>query len=236
MNQPLKQGLFFILAAVFIWASYGNAGQDIYWGMGYQSRDGRSPAILIDGPFVRQGDCSIRDSADIESLKGITRIAGSLLVCDSNLTDLKGLESLECIDGDLWIENNSYLTSLEGLDSLTVVKHLYIFDNAILPDLSGLDELKTVSGVVSIENNASLVSLSGLDSLVSAGYLGVVRNNTLNSLFMDSLCHVSDLFLIRANANLCTPLAHDLKDQVLNCPGGGIDGGILIDGNLECGD
>ena len=69
---------------------------------------------------VCTGDYTIDEvdtAGDIASLSGCTEITGSLIIEDTALTDLTGLENLTAVEGSLHIWNNPVLTSLNGLNN-----------------------------------------------------------------------------------------------------------------------
>ena len=87
---------------------------------------------------------------------------------NSGLTSLEGLGNVSTID-DFMIDGNSALISLAGLENLNTVGNLTIKDNSTLNSLEGLNTLTSVEGALSIRHNDGLISLSGLESLNSIG-------------------------------------------------------------------
>jgi len=59
--------------------------------------------------------------------------AANLLIRETAVTDLAGLEALATIDSRLTITRNSQLTTLAGLDALVGTDELIISDNPLLP-------------------------------------------------------------------------------------------------------
>ncbi len=124
------------------------------------------------------------------------RIGGDVIIEEAtpgDITNLLGLAGLatEIIGGELFIQNNSSLTSLSGLDSIRHIggqgaHSLSIISNANLLNLSGLEQLRHVRSI-SIEDNASLTNLEGLQSWDdyidhSPSSLFVKKNSSLSSL------------------------------------------------------
>ena len=70
---------------------------------------------------------------------GCTVIEGELFVTDVPVTDLSSLSALEAVGGTIWIHQNRFLKSLEGLERLeSVIGHFYIANNEGLIDISAL--------------------------------------------------------------------------------------------------
>ena len=165
---------------------------------------GCPPELVWDGSY------GINTQADLDTLSGYTAITGNLSIVDTSLTSLEGLECLNHVGGNLYIDNNDSLTNLEGLNNLTSVGGLYIRYNDSLTSLEGLNNLTSVGGSLYIVFNDSLTSLEGLSRL----------------------CFIGQNFKIEENHELCTSSAEALRDQVLNCDG--IGGDINISGNKDC--
>jgi len=91
----------------------------------------------------------------------------------------------------LWIESNSALTSLAGLEGLTSIPGVVkIWGNNSLTSLAGLDNLTYIEGNLDIRSNPALTSLNGLESLTTIGeYLMIGFDYAGNS----SLANLSGL-------------------------------------------
>jgi hypothetical protein len=161
------------------------------------------------------GDFTINDATDIETLSAYQYLNGQLDISGTSLTTLDGLESLIYISGSLGIYYNPLLTNLNGLTNLIYVKgindieaHLIILNNDSLTDLNGLSNLIEVGDTLQIEDNDSMTHL-GLTNLDLIG---------------------GD-FRILDNYLLSTCLAISLKEQVE--AGRGIGGATNFSGNLD---
>ena len=112
------------------------------------------------------GDYTIdltNSSGDIAALSGCTEITGNLIIDDSTLVNLTGLENLTSVGGNLEIIWNNLLTSLTGLDNLTSVGgNLTISVIHFLTSLSALSNLTGVGGDLYIYDSPLLTSLSGI--------------------------------------------------------------------------
>lgn len=109
-------------------------------------------------------DVVVRTAADLAKLQGLTTFPGKLTIEGTELTDLKGLESLRHVQGDLVIRHNPKLTNLDALANLKQTLSLRIEGNpaleaAVLP---------------------SLETLSPPDARGNLGWLHVIGNPRLN--------------------------------------------------------
>lgn len=160
----------------------------------------------------------------LDGLSCITEIRGDVRIGDPDRSDwtsggytnfsptgnpelrsLTGLRNLTAIGGDLVINQNGVLETLDGLQALQSVGHVDIFDNhrleeladfqelsrvdslvvsrnTVLQTLSGLEGIVEVGGHVDISTNPQLTSLSGLDGVVDVGSLTIDSNFGLTSL------------------------------------------------------
>jgi hypothetical protein len=172
------------------------------------------------------------DIVDISGLSFITSVTRGLVVDNTGLTTLNGLQNISSIGNSaslytLTINNNPNLVSIQGLNGLTsLIGNLLITDNASLPNLQGLEGLTSLITVVKILNNDNLQSLAGLDDLASASQFLVRNNQSLSTLILNafstceyitvsgnpllqtisapSLITISERLIIRDNAALQT--------------------------------
>jgi hypothetical protein len=159
-------------------ATYGSSGC---------SRTGIS---LIIG--ANPGSTSSSDVSDISGLSFLTEVGGALIIRNTNLTDLNGLQNIVAIasnfssPGTLEIINNPNLTSISSLQNISTTNNeiydLKVTDNPLLQSLNGISHLKAIRRVevintaitdfqanispfllnINIEENPNLTSLSGL--------------------------------------------------------------------------
>ena len=116
----------------------------------------------------------------------VTDWDGSIQVGDydttSNITNLAGLSNLVSICGTLDISKNPLLPNLNGLENLTNLGRLDIFDNPLLTNLEGLNNLNSVENLFFIGDNDVLIDLQGLGNLNSVNALNLYNNNSLINL------------------------------------------------------
>ncbi len=146
---------------------------------------------VIDGDVLLEGD------SDLSELRGVRVVFGDLTVFATQVRDLRHLECLEDVSGNLRIIGNAQLRSLDGLDALRSVggdlevggylqeRLLDYIEPAYIPPLflcgavdpgndaltsvAALRGLETVGGSLTFQDNVSLVSLDGFESLSSVG-------------------------------------------------------------------
>lgn len=134
---------------------------------------------------------SINDNDALTSLEGlndnVSVIGGSLEIQNNpslaSITELPFF--LTTIDGDLRIEYNNVLNSLNGLEGLTSIGgSLWISGNPLLTNLEGMPNLNAIGGNLIINNNDTLTNLEGFQNLdhIGAG-LVVVDNDALIGLY-----------------------------------------------------
>lgn len=117
-------------------------------------------------------------SDDLSGYDKLKYIGGSLTVTADNYTDLRGLENIDTLYGDLAIRNANSLRSLEGLDSLRWIGgNLRITDNLSLPDLQGLGALRVIRGDVIVRENDVLASFEGLSQMEEIGGTMEIRES-----------------------------------------------------------
>ena len=116
------------------------------------------------------GDIIITSATGIDLLRGYRLVKGNVFINPLGISDLRGLESLQTIEGTLDIAYDSSqrqsLKSLEGLDALEHVTGYVQLENCdLLEHLGGLDSLRRVGGSLSVYNNERLNSVDALGGL-----------------------------------------------------------------------
>ena len=136
-------------------------------------------------------------------------------VASTALTSLKGLEAITSIGGNLLIQENDALTSLEGL-KITSIGGLTISNNAALTSLDGLESITSVGGHLEIVHTDILLSLAGLSGITAVGgHLLIKGNDALTSLDgLKGITAVGQDLEISSNGKLPTCAAEALKYQL----------------------
>ena len=195
-------------------------------------------ALFFIGGAMGQGclpeGITFETQAQIDSFQinypGCTEIEGYVVIQgdynpNSDIKNLTGLNVLTSIQEHLWIRYNDSLGSLEGLDNLTSIGFLYVFDNDMLTDLSGLEGLTSTEGGLWIERNNNLSTLTGLEGLNTiSSRININNNNNLISLAgLDNLTSIDDdLWIIGNNDLIDLSGLEDLQS---------IQGNLKIQGN-----
>jgi len=132
---------------------------------------------------------------DIEGIRGLEEIGGSLVVRSSNLLNLSGLESLRSIGSDITadavvLSANPRLADVTALGELTsLVANLNVSSNPELTSLAGLDRLRETNDVT-ILGNELLAEIDGLTELQQATSITVASNASLGSASFPNLVGV----------------------------------------------
>ncbi len=124
-------------------------------------------SCLPDGiEFTTQGQI---DSFAI-NYPACTEIEGSVRIIGDSIVNLNGLHQIESI-GTALIIQQTHLINLQGLENLTYIGDvLYISINQFMETLNGLGSLVHIDRTLSIYGNSTLTSLEGLNSLEYIGY------------------------------------------------------------------
>jgi hypothetical protein len=152
-----------------------------------------------------------------------------LTVRGNDITNLNALSVLHSIGGVLEIKNNPLLTSISGLSNVTSSNGLIIRNNTLLPSLNGLNNITTVGDELTIRENPLLTNLAGLNNISTAANAVIIRDNAhLTSLDgLNNLLTVGDILEIINNPLLTNVQALANVTSI----GGGIEGGLIVDGN-----
>lgn len=191
--------------------------------------DGLSVVTNIEGTLLIKKNSSLSLLTGLGNLKHVE----SLMIIDNDaLVTLRGLESLNEINGHVHIWYNDLITDLRGLDSITYVgSDLMIEGNYSLLNCHGLEKLTSVEGSLVIgciagwmHYNRSLRTLSGFDNLnIVQGLLWINCNDSLVNLTgLESLVSVGDGLVINGNKSLVNLTG---LEQLNSCGGRLIIGG-----------
>jgi len=173
------------------------------------------------------GDLTLVTRADIERLRGCTRIAGNLIITTSSLSDLKGLEALAVIDGTLRITPDpamtislaprssapSLLKSLVGLEGLQTIQGLQLEDLSLVTSLQSFSNLRSAQLVI-IWHLDGLNDLHGLEGVTWTSAI-IAENAGLSTLEGLSGPTSVQQFVLYANPKLeklgTWPQLHDVS-------------------------
>ncbi len=155
----------------------------------------------IEGSITINGE----DIINLIGLSLVTSIGDSLKIYYTSLENLNGLNALNYVGGEIYLESNPNLLNLTGLESLTSIEgSLEVWFNDMLNNLEGLDGLASIGGDMFFANNNAVSDLSGLDNLTSiGGLLYISRNDGMNNLIgLESLNNIGDGLTVRYMSNM----------------------------------
>jgi len=146
--------------------------------------------------FGNDGYTSINGNLTIGFLYGSTQ--------SSNISSLDKLDALTFISGDLSIQNNPLLATLDGLENISSINgRLDIYRN-VLSNLNGLNNLTYLGGQLDINEETLLNNLNGLRNLTNVnGTLQMFNNSALTNLEgLNNIVNVVGLFSFKGNTSL----------------------------------
>jgi len=135
---------------------------------------------------------------------------------NTGLQSLDGLQQLRSVSNEATISDNSSLKSMFGLQNLQFVGPFFrITDNDSLISLNGLDNLDSIYWGFRIERNPSLVDLSALNRPIRVRYFLLNENNSLIDFpYIGSLKTLN--YNIENNAQLKTVSSEDGIEDLAN--------------------
>ncbi len=138
---------------------------------------------------------------DMSALAGVSELTALRLDGNAALTSLTGLEQLTVVREALELGDNKNLVDITGLDNLESVGAL-ILDNTSLTDVGPLPAL-TAPGDVRISNNAQLSSVSVLAGSTELRSLVLADNHALTAIpELAELASIEGDFELRSNNGL----------------------------------
>lgn len=127
---------------------------------------------------------------DLAKLTCLRKVEGNLIIRETELVSLEGLENLESVSGLLELRFNHALTDIDGLAGLRHVGTLHLWNNDVLADASGIAQLQTASSI-NIQVNPELTEIS-LPQIEVLDYLNLYES-ALQSLDFTSLHSVGSM-------------------------------------------
>lgn len=197
------------------------------------SLEGLSSLSSVDHLFI--GYCPKLTS--LSELSTVSNFNQSIQIIDNGIINLTGLDGISTVHGDLAINYNGHLTSLEGLNQLKSIDGFLSFrDDTLLTDITALMNLDSVKGdFVYIAENQSLESLSGLDNLFHIGgsAINIDNNPLLSTCGIPSICYhitYANFSSIKNNSPGC----NNKLEVASTCGGPVIQGRVYNDSNDNC--
>ena len=155
--------------------------------------DGQIDEGISDGTFV--GNVVFSTQAQLDAwAQCIGTIQGNVTIMGSNISDLGPLSNIHTITGNVLIMSNSVLTNLNGLDALSSVGgYFYMYYNFMLSNCCAIDDLlenNGIAGMTIIFFNASSSHCNSELAIEAACPLSPIvqsPNNSSGTLQMDDV-------------------------------------------------
>lgn len=162
----------------------------------------------------------------LPSIPTLAKIGSALIISlNPNLINLNPLQSIATITkGMIFINNNTSLASISGLENITLCNGIIISSNPTLTDLSALANVTAFNAaplsnrpVFTIRNNAMLSNLTGLENIAGStiGNVSIQNNPNLSNCAIESLCekiafdtNLSGFVTITNNSGNCASAAN----------------------------
>ena len=141
-------------------------------------------SVWISG-YDLQGDPTVLQ--DLKGLEHLVSVGGDLRIESSLAKDLHGLENLRYVGKNVYIFFHYSLRSLDGLQLKGVAGFFSLSQDSALTDITALSSLTCLGGF-SVDLNAALPSLNGLQNLQQLGSLGVTRTALID---LSALKHIT---------------------------------------------
>ena len=154
-------------------------------------------------------DLVISDTAltSLAGLENIHTIQGDILLSYLPVDNLNELSSLTTFNGSLYITNNPQLQDISAFGQITEVQDLYLLECPNLSSLSGLGNIQTVNETLRIGLMDQLVDTSIFSNLTYVKNLDIYENSNLQS-----LSGLENLQVIDQTLHLLTnPLLADIE-------------------------
>ncbi|WP_298239488.1 leucine-rich repeat protein [uncultured Algibacter sp.] len=145
---------------------------------------------------------SIRYCNSFNSLEGFKlNTIGNFALAETNITSLKGLESLRYVKDAFTLHFNEELENTNGLKNIEEIKDLWIDGNSKLNSINAFENLKNLNYLF-ILNNKSLSNLIGFNNLESINELGIMDSSLENLSGLNNLKQINNRFQATYNPNL----------------------------------
>lgn len=100
-------------------------------------------------------------------LEGVVEVTGSIVISETDLTDLNFMACVRTVGGEITIFNNDQLTNVDGLWSVEEIGTDFIFSgNDAITDFNGLPNVAKLINNLQLRENNAMTAVSGFHSLV----------------------------------------------------------------------
>ncbi|WP_298494519.1 hypothetical protein [uncultured Algibacter sp.] len=165
----------------------------------------KSSCNMLGGTYTGDVFLESQEQVDAFSLFGYKDIIGNLTIGleseSTNIDDISALASIETISGYIVVKNTELL-NLQGVENInTISGGFWIYKNNNLLTVTEFTSLTNFSGGFHIQDNPNLVtiSFSGFDTVE---YLFIGFNANLTTVVLNDLVTVNDLFRYLVNPSL----------------------------------
>jgi hypothetical protein len=102
-----------------------------------------------------------------DELEGVVEVTGSIIISETDLTDLNFMACVRVVGGEITIFNNDALTNVDGLWSMEEIGTDFIFSgNDAITDFNGLPNVAKLINNLQIRENNAMTAVTGFHSLV----------------------------------------------------------------------
>lgn len=159
-----------------------------YYGGGIYNLDSLSSLISVDNLIISNNNFLV----SLEGLGQITRTK-DLVINTNDQVKNSGLKSLQRVDGDFQLINNSQLTEV-GTPALTSIGgSLYVESQPKLDNINVFRNITSLGGRLQIRNNNMLTNLDGLSALNIIGNDSGVSINLEHNINLQWCCGLSGI-------------------------------------------
>ncbi len=154
----------------------------------------------LEGSLIISGNTSILNT-NLNPFINLTSVGEALSINDfPKLESLDGLQNLKNIDKRFYLSNNPELLNIESLVNTEINENVYILNNSLLTSLNGLESVSTELNRLNIENNSALTNLDALKGIEFIKEYFFIGNNPLIT-NLDAFSNVKSVYRLRIIGN-----------------------------------
>ena len=155
--------------------------------------------------FTYLRDCNTADILGDLTIKNTSNV--------DRIDDLTGLNKVVSVGGNLTIQDNTNLITLDGLQNITTINGALTIHNNNFQNLTDLEGIVQI-GRIAISNNSSLSNLNGLQNLTAIG-----TTNTSPSIYIDDNPNLSDISALAGLNSTLVQLSIQNNNSLVNLTG-----------------
>jgi hypothetical protein len=152
------------------------------------------------------GNLNIRDSFpigdinDISGLASLTSVTGNINIRFTQLVTLEGLENITSVE-TISVWDNDLLVSLDAFENVTALESLFLDENPNLTSINSLQNLISINGI-NIQYCYSLEDISVFSNISSVNYISIEYTAITDLNALSNLSSVTGNFTLDSNQNL----------------------------------